>query len=265
VAAVIDERSMMRVAAGGISVTRPGTYEVRRPLGRMGTPYGQYLQDDVLAGRVRAKVYVFLTAWCLTPGERRQLLAATRGKTRVWCYAPGYQEDRGTSLEAMRELTGFQLKKVSPAKAVAKPTSVGERLGLKEMLGVAGRVEPLFAAADATPEETLAAYSDGSAAVALRRSGDGVSIFVGSPGVTSELLRLAARQAGVHLFTQCDCNVYANGPYLVLHGSQAGPLEVDTGVSGPIRDSLTGNVLANGPKATLPLGKGDTQVLVLGP
>ena len=65
VAAVIDPQSMMRVAAGGSVVTLPGVYQVRRPLGRMGTPYGQYLQDDVIAGKVPAKMYVFLTAWCL--------------------------------------------------------------------------------------------------------------------------------------------------------------------------------------------------------
>jgi beta-galactosidase len=51
VAAVVDEWSMLRVAAGGTLVTRPGVYEVRAPLGRMGTPYGQYLLDDVLEGR----------------------------------------------------------------------------------------------------------------------------------------------------------------------------------------------------------------------
>jgi len=254
----------MRVAFGGTAVTRPGVYEVRKPLGRMGTPYGQYLQDDVIAGRVKAKLNVFLTAWSLSPAERQKLLAATRGSTRIWCYAPGYQEQRGTSLEAMHELTGFQLKKVSPAKAMAKPTPAGERLGLKEAFGAAARIEPLFAAADASPEETLATYPDGSAAVALRRSADGVSLFVGPPGLTSELLRLAARQAGVHLFTQCDCNVYANGPYLVLHGSQDGPLEIDTGAPGPVRDLLGGSVLGQGPKVTLPLGKGETRVLTFG-
>ncbi len=74
VAAVIDPQSMIRVAAGGHVVTMPGVYEARRPLGRMGAPYGQYLQDDVAAGRVRAKMYVFLTAWCLSPAERQQLL-----------------------------------------------------------------------------------------------------------------------------------------------------------------------------------------------
>ena len=261
VAAVIDPRSMIRVAAGGNSVTNPGVYEARRPLGRLGAPYGQYLQDDVAAGRVSAKMYVFLTAWCLSPAERQQLLRATRGTMRVWCYAPGYQERHGTSLDAMRELTGFQLKPVSPASAWAKPTEAGRKLGLREGFGVRGPIRPLFAAADATPQEILATYPDGSAAVALRRTGDGSSLFVGPPGLTSPLLRLAARQAGVHLVTQTDCNVYANGPYLVLHGSQPGPLEIDTGLAGHVQDLLPGQPLGRGPKLTLPLKSGETRIL----
>jgi beta-galactosidase len=216
----------------------------------------------VIAGKVRAKMYVLLTAWSLTPRERQQLLAATRGSTRVWCYAPGYEEDHATSLEAMQELTGFQLKKVSPAKALARPTALGERLGLRETFGTDAPVKPLFAATDASANETLAAYPDGSAAVAVRRGPDGVSLFVGAPGLTSELLRLAARRAGVHLFTQCDCNVYANGPYLVFHASQDGPLEIDTGSPGPIRDLLSSQIVGNGPKITLSLKKGDTRILI---
>jgi beta-galactosidase len=263
VAAVIDEQSMMRVAAGGQIVTAPGVYEVRRPLGRMGAPYGQYLMDDVAAGKVRAKVYVFLTAWRMSPDERRQLLAATRGSTRIWCYAPGYHEPGGTSLDAMRELTGFQHKKLSQVKAWAEPTEAGKKLGLREAFGAAKPVEPLFAAADATADETLATYSDGSAAVALRRSADGPSLFVGPPGLTSELLRLAARQAGAHLFSQTDCNVYAGGPYVVLHASQDGPLEIDIGRPAAVRNLLTGEAVGRGPKITLPLKKGDTRVLAV--
>ncbi len=170
VAAVIDERSMLRVAAGGQIVTVPGVYEVRRPLGRMGAPYGQYLQDDVLAGRVPAKMYVLLTSWRLSPQQRRELLAATRGRMRVWCYAPGYHEESRTALDAMQELTGFKIRPVSGQRAWAEPTNLGKQLGLLEGFGVKQPVTPLFAAADAAPEETLATWPDGSAAVALRQT-----------------------------------------------------------------------------------------------
>ena len=77
-----------------------------------------------------------------------------------------------------------------------------------------------------------------------------------------DLLRLAAREANVHLYTNSDCNVYANGPYLVLHASRAGPVQIDTGQAGPLRDLLTGESLGLGPRVTLDLRKGETRILL---
>jgi hypothetical protein len=119
----------------------------------------------------------------------------------------------------------------------------------------------LFAAADALPEETLAAYSDGSAAIALRKSGNGWSLFVGAPGLTPEVLRLVARKAGAHLFTETDCNVYANGSIIGLSAAKDGPVTVDVGRPGPVTDALSGEPIGGGPRVTLSLKKGDTRVL----
>jgi hypothetical protein len=227
----------------------------------MGAPYGQYLLDDVVRGRVQAKLYVFLNAWQLSTAQRQELRRHTRGAFRVWCYAPGWHDGSSSSPEAMQELTGFRLVPVSPARAWATPTDLGEQLGLQTAFGVDGAVTPLFAAADASPEEILATYPDGSAAVALRQSHDGWSLFAGAPGLTSELLRLAARKAGVHLYTQTDCNVYANGPIVALHAAQDGPITLDTGRRGRVRDALTGERVGSGPRVTVPMKKGDTRVL----
>jgi beta-galactosidase len=56
VAAVVDEKSMICTAGGSSRLTRPLVYEARRPLGRMGAAYGQYLLDDVIAGRTKDKM-----------------------------------------------------------------------------------------------------------------------------------------------------------------------------------------------------------------
>lgn len=263
VAAVIDERSMLETSASIWTVTETGISAVRQPLARLGTPYGQYLLDDVVRGRVRSKLYVFLNAWQLSAEQRKALCKNTRNACNLWCYAPGLHDGDRTSPEAMRELTGFQLAPVSPEKAFAKPTNVGKQLGLLTPIGVDKAIMPLFAAADATPAETLATYSDGSPAIALRRTARGWSMFVGVPGLTSDLLRIAARKGGVHLYTQTDCNVYANGPIIALHGAQDGPLALDTSHRGEIRDALTGDVVGNGPNITLPMTKGETRVLRL--
>ena len=90
IAAVMDETSAMYVAHNGNRVGRPLVYEGRAPFARCGAPFGQYLLDDVLAGKVvHAKVYVFLNAWMLTPEQRKTLLEKTAGKKRIWCYPPG--------------------------------------------------------------------------------------------------------------------------------------------------------------------------------
>ncbi len=161
----------------------------------------------------------------------------------------------------MQELTGFRLVPVSPAKALATPTALGKQLGLQTPFGVDAPVKPLFGAADASPAEILATYPDGSAAVALRQTPEGQSLFVGAPGLTSELLRLAARKAGVHLYTETDCNVYANGPIVALHAAQDGPITLDTGNRRQVRDAMTGDFVGSGPRLTLPMKKGDTLVL----
>lgn len=146
----------------------------------------------------------------------------------------------------------------------SEPTPHGRELGLQQAFGIDGVVRPLFAAVDAAPAETLATWPDGSPAVALRAHADGRSPFVGAPVLTTELLRLAARQAGVHLFAQTDCNIHANGPFVAVHAAQDGPVELDLGCDGPVRDLLTGAALGAGPHVTLTLKQAETRVLRCG-
>jgi len=262
IAAVIDEASLTRVAPGGEAASRPAVYEARRALGRCGAPYGQYLIDDVIAGKVDARLYVILDAWSLTAEQRAGLRSATRGKGVVWCYAPGWFDGDAASPESMRELTGFSLQPSLAATAWAEPTPAGKLLGLASGFGVKAHLRPTFAAVDALPSEVLARYPDGSAAVASRDDAGGASTFVGPPGLTAPLIRLAARKAGVHLYTPSDCNVYANGRFLVLHASQDGPVSVQLppGRSGAV-DALTGEPVPGGASPTFPMKRGETRIL----
>ena len=261
IAAVVDERSMLRVADPGHTLTRPLIYEGRGVLAKAGASYGQYLLDDVLAGRVDAEVYLFLSAWRLDENDRRALRERTRGKTRVWCYAPGYHDGYITALGAMRQVTGFSLAYASIANAKATPTDVGRGRGIIDALGADAPIRPLFTATDATADETLATYSDGSTAIAMRRGDEGVDVFIGPPALSTQLLRAIYREAGVHIFTETDCNVYANDPYVVLHAAHPGPVGLDTGREGAIVDMLTGDTVGAGPRLTLELAAAETRVL----
>lgn len=262
VALVNDARSMCEVAAGGAAVTRSLVYESRAPLARMGAPFGQYLLDDVLAGRVDAKLYVMLNAWVLTAEERAQLRQRLQGKTVIWCYAPGYHDGKQISLDAMRELTGFACTAFAePQVPEATPTEAGTAAGLTaETFGSNQPVLPLFQPA-APAEHVLARYATGEPAVAWTADNGGTSIFCGVPRLTTSLLRFAAKRAGVHVWTADDCVLYANGPFVVLHGTKPEPVRLDTGSGKAVTDVLTGEKLGQGPVLTVPLGFGQTRIL----
>lgn len=269
VAAFMDEPGALSVAFGARPTTRPAFYEIRVPLARMGTPFGQYLLDDFIAGKVDAKLNVFVNAWRLSKEQRRALKnrAAKPGTVDIWCYAPGFLDtETGGSVKTIKELTGFDVEPIAPVdppvNGWGEPTTEGRRLGLETGVGVHYPVRPLFTVKDAKPGETLAVYHGGAPAIVMRQSESGaISIFVGPPGLNSELLRIAARKAGVHLFTQQDCNVYANGPAVVLHGATEGSVEVDFGKACDIKDLMDGSVLGKGPKIEIPLQRGETRVL----
>ena len=261
IAAIVDEESMCHLPGGSAAFAAPLIYHGRAALGRSGAPYGQYLLDDVLAGRVPARLQVFLAAWALSP-EKRTALVRQRspGLTRVWCYAPGYLYPDRAEVAGIREVTGFAARMVHPATAEATPTAGGQQLGLMVPWGPKSSISPLFSVT-ATKEETLATYSDGSPAVAVRRSQDGTDVFVGVPQLTPELVRALARMAGAHLFTEGKASVWAAEGYLSVQAHADGPLVIHTGKKGPVLDALDGKTVGEGPNVILVLKKGEARVL----
>jgi hypothetical protein len=267
VAAVVDEDSMMWVAETGFRVTRPLLYEGRGAFARAGTPFGQYLLDDVAEGRVdKAKLLVFLNAWNIDGPTREKLLQRTRNRLRVWCYAPSFLGDPN-DLEDMHQLTRFRFRRMPEGTAaVTVPTAAGRRLGLDGELAVKEPIAPLLAVADAAASEVLASYPDGSPAIALRDDSDGTgaSVFIGVPTLSPALLRGLAKRAGITPYTDDECILYASGPLVVVHATCDGRVRLakppSTGDS-PLRDVVTGEVLGNGPAVDVNLRLGDTRIL----
>lgn len=59
-----------------------------------------------------------------------------------------------------------------------------------------------------------------------RKVGKESLVWVSMDGISTEDLRKEATRRDVHLFADADCNVWANGPFIVLHASQDGPVHV---------------------------------------
>ncbi len=261
IAAVVDEKSLLHLAGGSTAIGNSLISDSRAALGRCGAPYGQYLLEDVLADKVDAKLQIFLAAWALTSEERR-ILAENRlpGVTRVWCYAPGYILPDGFSVPAMKSVTGFSHRPADVPTAVAAPTAMGLSLGLIDAWGPAAKIHPLFSAV-ANAQEVLATYSDGSPAVAMRKSDRGTDVFVGTPQLTPELIRALAHSAGVHLYTEKDAGIWAAESVLSVHDVGVGSLALDIGSNSPVVDALSGEMLGKGPVLYPSLSMGETRVL----
>ena len=58
------------------------------------------------------------------------------------------------------------------------------------------------------------------------------------------------------LFTDTDCNVYASGPFVAVHGSQDGPITLHLHAHGPVVDVLSGEVVGTGPELDAALASG---------
>lgn len=261
IAAIVGEDSFCHLTGSSAVAAKPLIYDARAALGRCGAPYGQFTLADALAGKVPAKLQIFLAAWSLSPAERRALAEKRPpNTTRVWCYAPGYLLPDHADVAAMSEVTGFKHRTVAAGAAEATPTEAGRKLGLTRPWGPKEAIQPLFTV-EANPAETLATYQDGSPAVALRRRPLGLDIFVGVPALTPELVRAFARMADVHLFTEENAAVWAAEGFLSIQAHTNGPLVIHTGRSRSVVDALSGAKLGRGPRLTLPMEAGDVRVL----
>jgi hypothetical protein len=277
IAAVIDEDSMCLLTGGSALAARPLIYEGRGALGRSGAPYGQYLLQDALEGKVPARVQFFLSAWQLT-AEQRKALAAQRevgfGRqmagwfgaghaadvTRVWCWAPGYLSPERADAAGIKEVTGFRAKAITLPTAEVTPTELGRKNGLAQPWGPKVPIRPLFSV-EAAPGEVLATYSDGSPAVAMRRVRAGLDVFVGVPQLTPELVHAIATVSGVHLFTEPGPALWAAEGFLSVQAHTNGPVLFDTGSKQPVFDALDGSKLGMGPRIELNLEQGEVKVL----
>ena len=83
--------------------------------------------------------------------------------------------------------------------------------------------------------------------------------------ITAEAIAARAAKAGVHLFTAPGAaNVCSAEGVVLVQALKEGPLAVDFGSCGTVRDALTGALVCNGPKAVFPFRLGETRLFKTG-
>ena len=100
---------------------------------------------------------------------------------------------------------------------------------------------------------------DSTPAVVYRPAANGhaAAFFSGTNELPQELVRLAARLAGAHVWCDDDLHVQANGRLAAFTAPKAGVYVIRT-PAGPVRDVLTGKLLSEGSCLTRKFAKGET-------
>lgn len=274
IAVIVDERSMLALKPG-IELSRPLLFELRQALARSGAMEpGFWLLDDFIEGRVpKAKILIFPNAFYLDSARRAALLkrCSENGGAALWLYAPGYLSPEGASLQAMKELTGFEFKEMKRASSkgserllAAKEADAFMKLDGAAMPSLAKGVSEYFEAVPASPSTTpLGLFPEGGVALAATKHGSFQSVFCAAPSLSPRFLSRLFEGAGVWLYAPPGTVVLSDGRLLGVCSPEGGvaPLSLPEGVSARSLDGKT--VFEGGKPFDVEFKPGETKIFQL--
>ena len=246
----------------------------------LGAPHDVILSSDL--GRANLpdyRLFLFLNPTYFTPAERTAIDGLKRdGKVLAWFYAPGYATDEGLSLDAMRRLTGFDLKvRPGPAETPELVFEAGSPLtdgiegkvlttvnwfGLSRFSPI--EISPIFYADD--PSVAAAGrYADGRIAYGAKDFGSWRSVWCGVPNFDLPALVNLARYAGVHLYAKAPVILNADNRMMMLHNGYEAErtIRVSLPHAARVSDLRTGEPVADGTDFDIRLGTPETRLLKL--
>ncbi len=211
-------------------------------LQRLGAPHDAIVAEDFLPPRwpelpapgkepeqdapATYKLLIFPFSFLCEPATRAEIHRRVEaGATALFLYAAGIVDGETASLDNMARLLGMRVRGEPSQPLVATfDDAVAREYGIAagdRQLGnpKTGHFRYVIDDPQATP---LAHYADGAVAAAMLAYGKGRIIFSAVPAAPVALYKLAAKIAGVHLYSDTDDALYASGEFLVLHTRTAG-------------------------------------------
>jgi hypothetical protein len=238
-------------------------------LAKLGTPVDYYELNDInLPVMSQYKVYVFLNAFNLTAAQRDAIKAVVRqsGKTAVWLYGTGYNNGSTNDVANIQDLTGMvtqvTLEKRLPTINFVSDGSLPPNYTLQphpwEFDPHSGSytIGPIFDVDTDTSRTILGRYAhNNKVACASKMVGNGKSVYVGIPYMSSVLLRKICRDSGVFLYSQNDLYLDADKHFiLITNGSVAFNNSIALPQSSQVYDLWNDNIITPGTSftATIP-------------
>ncbi len=182
-----------------------------------GVPFDTWYLDDFLSsGKTKQyKMICFLNTYQLSAKEREQIdkMLKKDNRTLIFCYGSGYVTQRNNSVEAMKKLTGFDIKTDFRRRRPLVLSCVQNLNPIQGMQDVNRSLYSDFPAPGRAPwdiqrfrvlpgpaDKVYARYADDkTAAIVSRKFPSWRSVYVASPGgISAELFHLLAEQSGIY-------------------------------------------------------------------
>lgn len=250
-----------------------------------GVPYDMLFLGYLLKiqeEEARYKLVVIMDCPRLTDEDRARIkrVLQKNGTTVVWGYGTGYLSDGGYSVDAIRDLSGMEVKEVPTTEFIStqfvEESSSPLLDGLEGFAGLgeigmaihsqrtrSKMVSPHFVRFVITDNEatSLAEYEDGQTAIALRRFDDWTSVILGMPGILdARLINRLAREAGATVRTDAGNVIDFGGKFLSVHAMSNEPIEIELPYSATVRDFHSGELIAmNQTSFTVNIPAGETR------
>ena len=223
---------------------------------KIGAPHDSILVDDLeLADMVRYRFVIFLNCFHLSDKQRKLIRKDVLGRKRkvLWCYAPGLFNGAAASVDAMRELTGFSLRRPRPTERVRLRISLNDTgkeyitsarqssasvIGHEDVWGEPFLVDDREATTLGTME------GEGGTTLAVKSCNNWTSIYAQNPVLPATVLRAIAEKAGVHLYNDHDDTFYASRSYFCLNADGSGERTLRFPEPVNLIDPFTGACLA---------------------
>ena len=254
IAVFADGNSLMYVNKES-QINKPLLSAQRKGLAYLGAPYDVYDVADI--EKIEAdkyKLFIFLDSFELSE-QAKEVISQRfkkKGKTILWCYAPGYICENKADVSNISELTDISVCNYSGNDTTA--------IGYGVEYGFDCRYDAMFFASDG---EVLAKYKgDGKTALARKKLKDYTSVYSALGNLPSRVLREIAKDAGVFVYSEDDNPVYVNNLFIGVCSHTDGTLSLNIPKSGQLKNLFDGTVydVANG-RLELKARKGEVKML----
>jgi len=236
-----------------------------------GQETGRQQPADTASWSNNYRMFIFLDALYLSDRQRAAIrrVLADGNRTALWFYGAGLaggakgvsHAEGALSTDAMAEVTGIRTRlKDRVGQMRAETYLTGTRL----TWGTARHIGPEIVGDDPNAEQLGWMQYRGEPALLRKRCGELTSIWCAAPGLPACVVRLFAKEAGVHIYTETGDRFYRQGDLAVLHASFSGRRTLVLPRPADVFDVRRGRSLARDAlEVELNLNRGETAVLRL--